>query len=60
MLRSCPNVDQSWISDVGDDWCWSVMTGVFSHDWQWDGVQMDFGFSFDAVPTIDMVLYFRG
>ena len=22
-------------------------------------VQMDFGFSFDAVPTIDMVLYFR-
>ena len=20
---------------------------------------MDFGFSFDAVPTIDMVLYFR-
>ena len=24
-----------------------------------DGVQMDFGFSFDAVPTIDTVLYFR-
>ena len=24
-----------------------------------DGVQMDFGFSFDAAPTIDMVLYFR-
>ena len=23
-------------------------------------VQMDFGFSFDAVLTIDMVLYFRG
>ena len=23
------------------------------------GVQMDFSFSFDAVPTIDMVLYFR-
>ena len=22
-------------------------------------VQMDFGFSFDAAPTIDMVLYFR-
>ena len=21
---------------------------------------MEFGFSFDAVPTIDMVLYFRG
>ena len=24
-----------------------------------DRVQTDFGFSFDAVPTIDMVLYFR-
>ena len=24
-----------------------------------DGVQMNFGFSFNAVPTIDMVLYFR-
>ena len=23
------------------------------------GVRMNFGFSFDAVPTIDMVLYFR-
>ena len=23
------------------------------------GVRMDFGFSFDAAPTIDMVLYFR-
>ena len=23
------------------------------------GVQTDFGFSFDAAPTIDMVLYFR-
>ena len=25
-----------------------------------DGVQTDFGFSFDAAPTIDMVLYSRG
>ena len=25
-----------------------------------DGVEMDFGFSFNATPTIDMVLYFRG
>ena len=24
-----------------------------------DGVQTDFGFSFDAAPTIDTVLYFR-
>ena len=24
-----------------------------------DGVQTDFGFSFDAAPTIDIVLYFR-
>ena len=23
------------------------------------GVQMDFGFSFDAAPTVDTVLYFR-
>ena len=47
MLRLCLNVDWSWISDDGDD----GFVGV-------DGVQMDFGFSFDAVPTIDMVLYF--
>ena len=46
MLRLCPNIDWSWISDDRDD-------GV-------DRVQMDFGFSFDAVLTIDMVLYFRG
>ena len=25
----------------------------------YDGVQMDFGFSFNAMPTMDMVLYFR-
>ena len=31
---------------VGDGWSWLVM----------DGVQTDFGFSFDAVPTIGMVL----
>ena len=52
MLRSCLEVDWSWIGDVGDDQCcqwWLAM----------DGVQMDFGFSFDAAPTIDMVLYFR-
>ena len=24
-----------------------------------DGVQTDFGFSFDTAPTIDMVLYYR-
>ena len=24
-----------------------------------DGIRMDFGFSFDAAPTIDTVLYFR-
>ena len=29
-----------------------VMTGD-------DGVRMDFGFSFNAAPTIDTVLYFR-
>ena len=52
LLRSCPNGGQIWIGDVGDDRCcrcWSVM----------DGVRTDFGFSFDAAPTIDTVLYFR-
>ena len=27
--------------------------------WRLSGVQMDFGFSFGAAPTIDTVLYFR-
>ena len=27
--------------------------------WMLSEVWMDFGFSFDAAPTIDMVLYFR-
>ena len=25
----------------------------------YDGVQTDFGFSFNAVPTIDMILYLK-
>ena len=32
------------------EWSWLVM----------DGVQMDFGISFDAAPTIDTVMSFRG
>ena len=58
LLRSCPNGDWIWIGDVGDDrccQCWSVMLVMIGDD----GVQTDFGFSFDAVPTIDTVLYFR-
>ena len=27
LLRSCPNIDWSWIGDVSDDWCWMVLTG---------------------------------
>ena len=52
VLRLYLNVGQSWIGNVGDDPCWLVMSAM-------DRVQMDFGFSFDAMPTIDMVLYFR-
>ena len=40
----------TWVGDVRAHRWWLVI----------DGVQMDFGFSFDAVPTIDTVLYFRG
>ena len=42
-------MDQSWIGNIRDDGIDRV-----------DRVQMDFGFSFDAAPTIDTVLYFRG
>ena len=52
LLRSCPNIECSLISDDRDDRDDGV-DGV-------GGVQMDFGFSFDAVPTMDTVLYFRG
>ena len=58
VLKSCSNGDQSWISDVGDDqWCqcWPEMSVMLAID----GVWTDFGFSFDATPTTDMVLYFR-
>ena len=48
MLRSCPNVNWSWIGDDRDDGF--VRVGR---------VQIDFGFSFDAALTIDMVLYFK-
>ena len=37
---------------VSNGWCWLVLVGDV-------GVQTDFGFSFDATPTIDMVLFFR-
>ena len=49
VLRLCPNIDWSWTSEVGAD-----------GDDRVDRVRMNFGFSFDAVPTIDTVLYFRG
>ena len=46
LLRSCLNIGWSWVADVGD-------VRIVR-------VQMDFGFSFDATPTVDTVLYFRG
>ena len=36
---------------------YSELSG-FQKYWRLSDVQMDFGFSFDAVPTIDTVLYF--
>ena len=49
LLRLCPNVGSKLarMLEMLD------LNGV-------SGVQPDFGFSFDAAPTIDMVLYFRG
>ena len=49
LLRLCPNIDWSWIGNVSDGWCWSVLVGLWT----------DFGFSFDAALTIDTGLYFR-
>ena len=43
-------------------WWWLVFVSDDQCCWQWlviDGVQTDYGFSFDAAPTIDTVLYFR-
>ena len=34
MLKLCLNVDQSRISNVGDDWCWLVMLVSTSDGWQ--------------------------
>ena len=48
LLRLCLNVDQSWIGDVGVNGDAGIV-----------GVQTDFGFSFDAVPMVDTILYFR-
>ena len=49
LLRLCLNIDRNWIGTDRDD--------------RFDGdvrVRMNFGFSFDAAPAIDTVLYFRG
>ena len=35
----------------------SELSDVWKY-WRLSDVRMDFGFSFDAAPTIDMVLYF--
>ena len=49
LLRSCPNVG----SELARMLEMPELDGV-------GGVQTGFGFSVDAAPTIDMVLYFRG
>ena len=40
------------------DSCLNVTLELFRYS-ELSDVRMDFGFSFDAVPTIDTVLYFR-
>ena len=50
MLSSCLNVTSELFG-------YSELSGVRKY-WRLSDVRMDFGFSFDAVPTIDMVLYF--
>ena len=51
MLSLCLNVTLELFGDseLSDVWKCRRLSGV----------QMDFGFSFDAAPTIDTVLYFR-
>ena len=54
-----------WSVLVGNGGCWLALSALIGDDQWWlailamDGVWTDFGFSFDAVPTIDTVLYFR-
>ena len=50
LLSSCLNVTLELFG-------YSEMLGVWKY-WRLSDVRMDFGFSFDAAPTIDMVLYF--
>ena len=51
LLSLCLNVTSELFrcSELSDVWKY----------WRLSDVRMDFGFSFDAAPTIDMVLYFR-
>ena len=44
---------------AGVCWCWSGLVSVGQCWSVMVRVQMDLGFSFDAAPTIDTVLYFR-
>ena len=53
MLSLCLNVTSELFGDLEISEYWKY--------WKyrrWSGVQTDFGFSFDAVPTIDTVLDF--
>ena len=49
----CVKFVPEWRSELARVLEVSEMSGL-------DGVWIEFGFSFDAMPTIDMVLYFRG
>ena len=51
MLSSCLNVTSELFR-------YSELSGVREYQ-RLSDVRMDFGFSFDAAPTIDTVLYFR-
>ena len=51
LLSSCLNVTLELFR-------YSELSGVWKY-WRLSDVRMDFGFSFDAAPTIDTVLYFE-
>ena len=51
MLSSCLNITSELFRG-------SELSDVRKY-WRCSDVQTNFGFSFDAAPTIDMVLYFR-
>ena len=53
----CAHVLSSCLNVTSELFGYSEMSDVWEY-WRLSDVQMDFGFSFDAAPTIDTVLYF--